>query len=125
MEALSEELSKAGFQTSTEYRDRVAKLQTEWNAEVERLYNLTSKDGNVQTSIVGTLNEFMAPEDVVLCAAGSLPGICIVYGVRKFQRHIIWNMVSPAWAMKSQEDSEQRWPWKKEKSISLLAMEVI
>ena len=74
LESLREELSKAGFQTSTEYRDRVAKLQSEWNAEVDRLYNLTSEEGNVQTSIVGTLNEFMAPEDVVLCAAGSLPG---------------------------------------------------
>ncbi len=74
LESLKEELSKAGFQTSNEYRDRVAKLQSEWNAEVDRLYNLTSEEGNVQTSIVGTLNEFMAPEDVVLCAAGSLPG---------------------------------------------------
>ena len=74
LESLREELSKAGFQTSTDYRDRVAKLQSEWNAEVDRLYNLTSEEGNVQTSIVGTLNEFMAPEDVVLCAAGSLPG---------------------------------------------------
>jgi len=74
LESLREELSKAGFQTSTEYRDRITQLQSEWNAEVDRLYNLTSEDGNVQTSIVGTLNEFMAPEDVVLCAAGSLPG---------------------------------------------------
>ena len=74
LESLREELSKAGFQTSNEYRDRVAKLQSEWNTEVDRLYKLTSEDGNVQTSIVGTLNEFMAPEDVVLCAAGSLPG---------------------------------------------------
>jgi len=74
LESLKEELSKTGYQTSSEYRDRVAKLQKEWNAEVNRLYTLRSEDGNVQTSIVGTLNEFMAPEDVVLCAAGSLPG---------------------------------------------------
>ena len=74
LESLSEELRKAKFQTSTEYRGCVSQLQSEWNAEVDRLYNLTSKEGNVQTSIVGTLNEFMAPEDVVLCAAGSLPG---------------------------------------------------
>ena len=74
LESLSEELRKAKFQTSTEYRGCVSQLQSEWNAEVDRLYNLTSEEGNVQTSIVGTLNEFMAPEDVVLCAAGSLPG---------------------------------------------------
>ena len=74
LESLSEELRKAKFQTSTEYRGCVSQLQSEWNAEVDRLYNLTSEEGNVQTSIVGTLNEFMAPEDIVLCAAGSLPG---------------------------------------------------
>ena len=74
LESLSEELRKAKFQTSAEYRGCVSQLQSEWNAEVDRLYNLTSEEGNVQTSIVGTLNEFMAPEDVVLCAAGSLPG---------------------------------------------------
>ena len=74
LESLSEELRKAKFQTSVEYRGCVSQLQSEWNAEVDRLYNLTSEKGNVQTSIVGTLNEFMAPEDIVLCAAGSLPG---------------------------------------------------
>jgi 3D-(3,5/4)-trihydroxycyclohexane-1,2-dione acylhydrolase (decyclizing) len=35
---------------------------------------LKSDSGNVQTQILGTLNEFMAPADVILCAAGSLPG---------------------------------------------------
>ena len=74
LESLSEELRKAKYQTSAEYRMCVSQLQSEWNAEVDRLYNLTSEEGNVQTSIVGTLNEFMAPEDIVLCAAGSLPG---------------------------------------------------
>ena len=74
LESLSEELRKAKYQTSSEYRMCVSQLQSEWNAEVDRLYNLTSEEGNVQTSIVGTLNEFMAPEDIVLCAAGSLPG---------------------------------------------------
>jgi len=74
LESLSEELRKAKFQTSAEYKGCVSQLQSEWNAEVDRLYNLTSEEGNVQTSIVGTLNEFMAPEDIVLCAAGSLPG---------------------------------------------------
>ena len=74
LESLSEDLRKAKFQTSAEYRGCVSQLQSEWNAEVDRLYNLTSEEGNVQTSIVGTLNEFMAPEDIVLCAAGSLPG---------------------------------------------------
>ena len=74
LESLHDALQTAGYQTSPEYRKRIAQLQAEWNAEVDRLYQLTSAEGNVQTLIVGALNEFMAPEDVILCAAGSLPG---------------------------------------------------
>ena len=74
LESLGAALREAGFQTDAAYREHVAQLQSEWNAEVDRLYALTSDEGNVQTHIVGVLNEFMAPEDVVLCAAGSLPG---------------------------------------------------
>ena len=74
LESLHNALQTAGYQTSPEYRERIAQLQAEWNAEVDRLYQLTSAEGNVQTLIVGALNEFMAPEDVILCAAGSLPG---------------------------------------------------
>ena len=74
LEALHNALQTEGSQTSPEYRERIAQLQAEWNAEVDRLYQLTSAEGNVQSLIVGALNEFMAPEDVILCAAGSLPG---------------------------------------------------
>ena len=74
LESLGAALREAGFQTDAAYREHVAQLQSEWNAEVDRLYALTSDEGNVQTHIIGVLNEFMAPEDVVLCAAGSLPG---------------------------------------------------
>ncbi|MEC7418405.1 MAG: 3D-(3,5/4)-trihydroxycyclohexane-1,2-dione acylhydrolase (decyclizing) [SAR324 cluster bacterium] len=74
LESLSVALQNTGYQTEASYRERVAQLQADWNAEVDRLYALTSAAGNVQTNIVGTLNEFMAPEDVILCAAGSLPG---------------------------------------------------
>ncbi len=74
LESLKNKLQKAGYQTNPEYRERVAQLQSEWTAEVDRLYQLTSKEGNVQTLILGVLNEFMTPEDVILCAAGSLPG---------------------------------------------------
>ena len=74
LESLKDILQKESYQTSLEYRERISELQSEWNVEVDRLYQLTSEEGNVQTLIVGALNEFMSPEDVVLCAAGSLPG---------------------------------------------------
>ena len=74
LESLKDLLQKESYQTSLEYRERIFELQSEWNVEVDRLYQLTSEEGNVQTLILGALNEFMSPEDVVLCAAGSLPG---------------------------------------------------
>ena len=74
LESLKDILQTESYQTSLEYRERISELQSEWNVEVDRLYQLTSEEGNVQTLIIGALNEFMSPEDVVLCAAGSLPG---------------------------------------------------
>ncbi len=74
LESLKDILQTESYQTSLEYRERISELQSEWNVEVDRLYQLTSEKGNVQTLIIGALNKFMSPEDVVLCAAGSLPG---------------------------------------------------
>ena len=74
LESLKDILQTESYQTSLEYRERISELQSEWNVEVDRLYQLTSEEGNVQTLIIGALNKFMSPEDVVLCAAGSLPG---------------------------------------------------
>ena len=74
LEALSSGLKKIAYKSSADYANKVSQLKSEWNTEVDRLYALKSDSGNVQTQILGTLNEFMAPADVILCAAGSLPG---------------------------------------------------
>ncbi|MGO4537769.1 3D-(3,5/4)-trihydroxycyclohexane-1,2-dione acylhydrolase (decyclizing) [Paenibacillus sp. 2TAB19] len=49
-------------------------LTSEWNAEVDRLYSLEREDGFAQTRALGIINEFLPPEAVIVCAAGSLPG---------------------------------------------------
>jgi len=74
LECLKRELQQKNFHTGEDYCDKISKLKRNWDAEVDRLYQLKSKKGNVQTNIVGILNKFMKPEDVILCAAGSLPG---------------------------------------------------
>jgi 3D-(3,5/4)-trihydroxycyclohexane-1,2-dione acylhydrolase (decyclizing) len=55
------------------YRAKVGKLRAEWDAEVERLYAL---DGTPppQSAVIGAVNAASGPRDVVVCAAGSLPG---------------------------------------------------
>ncbi|MCI0393924.1 MAG: 3D-(3,5/4)-trihydroxycyclohexane-1,2-dione acylhydrolase (decyclizing) [Chloroflexi bacterium] len=64
----------AGFQVDAAYRARAAQFNREWDAEVERLYNLEHGPLPSQGEVVGAVNAASRPQDVVLCAAGSLPG---------------------------------------------------
>lgn len=60
-------------QSAPEYRDEIARLNREWNAEVERLYNLGMTPVS-QGEIIGAVEASAAPRDVVVTSAGSLPG---------------------------------------------------
>ncbi len=63
-----------GFTVGEEYRARVEKFNREWDAEVSRLYNLEHGPPISQGEVIGAVNGIAAPRDVVVCAAGSLPG---------------------------------------------------
>lgn len=56
------------------YRTAYGKLHAEWTAEVDRLYATTTKSPPAQSEILGALDKALGPKDVVICAAGSLPG---------------------------------------------------
>ena len=45
-----------------------------WDAEVHRIYNLEHEPVLSQGEVIGMVNSLTDPKDVVLCAAGSLPG---------------------------------------------------
>jgi 3D-(3,5/4)-trihydroxycyclohexane-1,2-dione acylhydrolase (decyclizing) len=72
LEALLEVLS--GFEVEEGYREQSARLSKEWDREVERLYSLGHGPLPAQSEVIGTVNTFSEPEDVVVCAAGSMPG---------------------------------------------------
>jgi 3D-(3,5/4)-trihydroxycyclohexane-1,2-dione acylhydrolase (decyclizing) len=72
LEALSEAL--AGYEVSSEYREKNARANEEWDREVGRLYSLGHETLPAQSEVIGAVNSFSAPEDVVVCAAGSIPG---------------------------------------------------
>jgi 3D-(3,5/4)-trihydroxycyclohexane-1,2-dione acylhydrolase (decyclizing) len=74
--ATLEELSAlvAGYQVGAEYRARVARFREEWDTEVERIYHLEHGPLVSQGEVIGAVNEGAGARDVVLCAAGSLPG---------------------------------------------------
>jgi 3D-(3,5/4)-trihydroxycyclohexane-1,2-dione acylhydrolase (decyclizing) len=72
LEALSEAL--AGYEVSSEYREQNARANEEWDREVGRLYSLGHEPLPAQSEVIGAVNSFSASEDVVVCAAGSMPG---------------------------------------------------
>ena len=71
-----EELSTllAGFQVSAEHRKRAETFNREWDLEVSRLYGLEHGPPISQSEVIGAVNAAAGPRDVVLGAAGSLPG---------------------------------------------------
>ncbi|HKC91175.1 MAG TPA: 3D-(3,5/4)-trihydroxycyclohexane-1,2-dione acylhydrolase (decyclizing) [Candidatus Limnocylindria bacterium] len=69
-----EALSGIGYRVDRAYRDQCARLAKEWDAEVTRLFSLGHAPLPAQSEVIGALNEFSGPTDVVVCAAGSMPG---------------------------------------------------
>jgi 3D-(3,5/4)-trihydroxycyclohexane-1,2-dione acylhydrolase (decyclizing) len=63
------------YTVSAEYRSRVAELAKEWDDTVSSVY-ATSDDGAGlnQNQVIGLVNTLSDPRDVVVCAAGSMPG---------------------------------------------------
>ena len=63
-----------GYMTGADYRQSVAALRREWNDEVDRLCAPRGGAPFTQAAIVGAVNAFAGPRDVVVGAAGSVPG---------------------------------------------------
>src|SRR6266550_6740066 len=63
-----------GHQVEPEYRELSARLNGEWDEEVTRLYALGHEPLPAQSEVIGAVNDAARPNDVVVCAAGSMPG---------------------------------------------------
>ena len=72
LEALTAAL--AGYRTSDAYTAGVAESNARWRQVVDHAYHLGHQPLPAQTEVLGTLNELMDPRDVVVQAAGSMPG---------------------------------------------------
>jgi len=64
----------AGWSAPAEWRELAAGLQAEWAREVDRLWHLGHGPPPAQSEVLGAVNELAGPRDVVVCAAGSMPG---------------------------------------------------
>jgi len=72
LEVLVERLG--GWRVDDAYSDRVKGLAREWDATVESAYHLGHAPLPAQSEVIGVVNEVSEPRDVVVCAAGSMPG---------------------------------------------------
>jgi 3D-(3,5/4)-trihydroxycyclohexane-1,2-dione acylhydrolase (decyclizing) len=72
LERLAELLD--GHEVDAAYRAQAAELSAAWDVEVTRLYSLGHTPLPAQSEVIGAVNDASAPTDVVVCAAGSMPG---------------------------------------------------
>src|SRR5262249_57016292 len=68
------------------YRSEIETLAAEWHDEVRRLTSLGHAPLPAQSEIIGTVNDAAGPRDVVVCAAGSMPG----------ELHKLWRVSDPS-----------------------------
>ena len=72
LEALATAL--VDYEVEEAYREQSARGNEDWDREVERLYTLEHGPLPAQSEVIGAVNSFSEAEDVVVCAAGSMPG---------------------------------------------------
>ena len=81
---LTQRLQAAGYKTAETYRAKIRQLIAEWNQEAERLFNLGASPIS-QGEVIGVVTNFAGPNDVMVCAAGGLPG----------DLHKLWRVKAP------------------------------
>ncbi|WP_078409853.1 3D-(3,5/4)-trihydroxycyclohexane-1,2-dione acylhydrolase (decyclizing) [Priestia abyssalis] len=73
LEILTEELKKQGYKTSYD-ESYLQSLKENWNAEVDKYYADQREEGLSQTQVLGEINKSIDEKDIIIAAAGSLPG---------------------------------------------------
>ncbi len=63
-----------GYTVADSYHASSVTLQADWEKEVDRIHNLRHGPPISQGEVIGVVNRISGPKDVVVCAAGSLPG---------------------------------------------------
>lgn len=66
--------SLEGFSVSSEFSSRITKEIASWNSMIDAAFVDKKLTKPSQTEIIAAVNSSMDPKDVLICAAGSLPG---------------------------------------------------
>ena len=63
-----------GWRVDDGHTRRATQLATDWDAIVQSAYDRDERGLPAQTQVIGAVNELSDPRDIVVCAAGSMPG---------------------------------------------------
>jgi len=66
--------SVAGYKVEGSYQAKIAAFRADWEKEVDRIYGLRKDPPITQAEVIGIVNNFTEASDIMVCAAGSLPG---------------------------------------------------
>ena len=71
-----EELQQAvaGYKVDKNYQNKTTDFRTKWEKEVDRIHSLRKDPPISQGEVIGIVNNLMEPSDIMICAAGSMPG---------------------------------------------------
>ena len=75
----------SSFKVDKNYSDKIISFNKSWDQFVSEIYTEKNETPAFQGEVIGAVNSFSKPEDVVVCAAGSLPG----------DLHKLWRTQSP------------------------------
>lgn len=71
VQALERALAERHYQSG--YRDEISLAQSRWQVELDRLSQLSPREGLSQTRVLMELNQLLGQDDVIIAASGSLP----------------------------------------------------
>jgi len=75
-----------GYHVEESYRTQISALRKAWDKEVERIYSIRAEGKLTQSEIIAAVNDFTKPSDIMINAAGSMPG----------DLHKLWRTCEPA-----------------------------
>ena len=64
----------AGHRVADSYQEQISRLRTEWEKEAHRILSVRKAPPIAQAEVIDIINRFIEPADIMVCAAGSLPG---------------------------------------------------
>jgi 3D-(3,5/4)-trihydroxycyclohexane-1,2-dione acylhydrolase (decyclizing) len=62
------------YSVEESYRAKIQDFRTRWENEVDRIYGTRQAPPITQGEVIGVVNNFTKASDIMVCAAGSLPG---------------------------------------------------